>query len=104
MNREKRMTDRIIDKGSKITQLAILIAGIVMFIVGASWKLYAEDKIDSQIVLKLKPIKDKVDSNSKQIKQIDFQGKQTLVLMKKIAGAKAVQEMEEETAIFKPKD
>ena len=85
-----------------LSQIAITTGIIVSTILTIGWKAYAEDKIDSQIVEKLKPIAQKVDSNSKRIEQVDYQGKQMLYLIKQMAGKKAVAEMEEQTRIFKP--
>ena len=92
------------DKVIKLTQLSFMIGTIIVFVAGAGWKLWAKDAIDQQIAEQLKPIASKVDSNSTKIKSIDYQTKQTLYLIKKLAGSKAVREMEEETSIFNPED
>ena len=92
------------DKVIKLTQLSFMIGTIIVFVAGAGWKLWAKDAIDSQIAEQLKPIVVKVDSNSSKIEHINYQTKQTLYLMKKLAGSKAVKEMESETEMFKPED
>ena len=92
------------EKMNNLGQLIITAGTIVVFFVGAGWKLYAEDKIDLQIEEKLAPIEKDVKDNSKAIEQVDYQTKQTLFLLKQMAGATAVRNMEEQTAIFKPKD
>ena len=98
------------EKMNSLGQLIVTSSTIVAFIVGVGWKVYAEDKVDLQIDIKLIPIEeavkdnsDAIEDNSEAIEKVDYQGKQILFLMKQVAGAKAVRKMEEETAIFKPR-
>lgn len=97
------MNKQLEERAMKLGQLMILISGIVGFLFAAGWKLYAEDKVDLQISVQTSPIEDKVDENTHKIEQIEFMGKQTLVLLKKVATKKDVREMEEETEMFRPK-
>lgn len=89
---------------SGIGKQALTFFSIATIVCGVVWKAYAEDKIDSQIKTQIKPIISQVEKNTKKLKDIDYQTKQTLFLIKKMVGKKAVREMEEETEIFKPKD
>ena len=98
------------EKMNSLGQLIVTSSTIVAFLGCAAWKIYAEDKVDLQIDVKLVPIEeavkdnsDAIEENSEAIEVVDYQGKQILFLMKQVAGAKAVRKMEEETAIFKPR-
>lgn len=73
------------------------------------WNTYAQPRVDSSIDKKIKPIKEKVDTLHYMVVQLQkadkeqmFHNQQMIFLLKKVAGKKAVKEMEEETRIFKP--
>lgn len=74
------------------------------------WNTYAQPKVDATIAAKIKPIQEKVDSLYAMVIQLQntdkkfvFHNQQMIFLLKRLAGKKAVKEMEEETEIFKPK-
>lgn len=85
-------------------QLASTTCAVMVIVATVTWKAYAEDKIDEQIKIQTTPIKQMVDKNAKKIEQIEFTGKQTLFLLKKMASKKDVKSMEEQTEIFRPKE
>jgi hypothetical protein len=102
------------DLKDKQVSLAATLAAIVPtvgVVFSMVWYTYAQPKVDTLINKKTAPIEEKVDTLFAMVSQLQkadkqqvFHNQQMIYLLKKIAGKKAVKEMEEETLIFKPSD
>ena len=94
-----------------LVKLMVATVPIVTIVCTLLWNTYAQPKVDTSIDVKIAPIEKKVDTLFSMVtqlqkadKQFQYQLHQLLYFAKKQAGKKAVQEMEEETLIFKPTD
>jgi len=112
MNKEKKATAP--DVYGWVKDQTRMIPVVVMILAGTGilvWNVYAKDKVQeivkadtAQIWTEVIKLKKDVKTNKKNIKKIKFGNIQMLYLMKKIAGKKAVKEMEEDTEMFKPEN
>jgi len=89
------------------TVIAVVTAVVIFGTIG--WEVFGEEKTREVAKAELKPLEEKVDSNTVQIKKldgkisdIDFQTKKILLILEKTSSKRVVRDVEREVERFRP--